>query len=194
VQSEDGMSSRLAWLFSSAEDTTYAAVVEDRQSSAPWQRRGHHVRLSRMDLVKLAQDAIVQACATRVPPRPLIQRLGGEEKVCVLLTLLSVNPDFDNSLNRDEEAAFTAMADRLISATSSFHLNAGVVAALVLSVLFPLAYEEDDTIADLDATDSWLTPSAIAESEPAVCFVPHSRFVPHSQRPPRSVRSHLLYH
>ena len=41
----------------------------------------------------------------------------------------------------------------------------------MLSVLFPLAYEEDDTIAALDEERSWLNTAAFAESES--CSAPH---------------------
>ena len=38
---------------------------------------------------------------------------------------------------------------RLVEATKDAHLNAGVVAALVLSILFPLAYEEKEALSRL---------------------------------------------
>ena len=157
----------IAWLFSGSPYDELADTLEQSRSSQLGRSRNIDIRRTRVELIQAAQTAIRRACASSQPlsPRRLIKRLGGSEKACVLLSLLSVDANFDSDLSSDEEKAFVKMADRLIGATSNFHLNAGVVAALVLSVLFPLAYEEDDTIIALDAEPSWLSTAAFAESE-----------------------------
>jgi len=52
-------------------------------------------------------------------------------------------------------AVYEELGGRLVSANKEFQLNAGVVSALVLSVLFPLAYEEKVVLRDLAEAESW---------------------------------------
>ena len=85
----------------------------------------------------------------------LIQLLGGPEPACILLSLASLDADGNGKLSEHEHERYTQLGERLVESTKNFHLNAGVVAALVLSVVFGLAYEENDALTALAAPDTW---------------------------------------
>ena len=103
----------LAWLFSSSD--AYDALAETlEQPPQPKLGRNADIRRTRMELVRAAQATITQACASQPSSsRRLIKKLGGSEKACVLLSLLSVDANFDSELSGDEEKAFVKMADRV---------------------------------------------------------------------------------
>ena len=78
-----------------------------------------------------------------------VRRLGGCEQACTLLTLASLDTDGDGRLRESEYERYKEVGAQLVESTKNFHLNAGVVAALVLSVVFPFAYEENETLTSL---------------------------------------------
>ncbi|KAL1521775.1 hypothetical protein AB1Y20_021428 [Prymnesium parvum] len=100
----------------------------------------------------LTQRAKAQLLAAHGHHDP-VRLLGGSARVCTLLALSSLDSDGDGQLSEDE----AEQAKSLVEATLNSHLNVGVVAALVLSVLFPLAYEEKSTLADLAISEHWGT-------------------------------------
>ena len=92
----------------------------------------------------------VRACAASTSSRSrLIAKLGGPERACIMLSLASLDTDGNGRLTPEEQARYNELGARLVESTKNFHLNAGVVAALVLSVVFGLAYEEKDALSAL---------------------------------------------
>lgn len=98
----------------------------------------------------------VESCVTGARSRAhLIQKLGGPEPACIHYMLASLDSDGNGKLTPEEFERFKMLGERLVESTKSFHLNAGVVAALVLSVVFGLAYEENDALTALAQPDTW---------------------------------------
>lgn len=68
------------------------------------------------------------------------------------LTLARVDVSADGQLS----AADVEEAQRLVEATKSELLNDGVIAALILSIMYPMAYEEKDALTSLhESQASW---------------------------------------
>jgi len=68
-------------------------------------------------------------------------RLGGLEGMGVLLRLASLDTDGNNRITDDEAREFEVVGSRLAEETSSYLLNIGVVAALLLSTFAEASFE-----------------------------------------------------
>jgi hypothetical protein len=97
-----------------------------------------------------ASAAIAQLEKARKSRRP-VASLGGSANACTLLALAGLDADGDG----DWSASDVETSKGLVEATKDAQLNAGVVAALVLSILFPLAYEEKEALLRLSEAQSW---------------------------------------
>lgn len=99
----------------------------------------------------------VRLCASQAKSNrlSLISRLGGPERACIVLQLASLDTDGNGQIAPEEKERYAQLGSQLVESTKSFHLNAGVVAALVLSVVFGLAYDENDALTNLSQPGSW---------------------------------------
>jgi len=86
-----------------------------------------------------------------------ILALGGCEKACTLMAIAMLDTDGDGVISPADGDEVLEVGRRLVSSNKDFQLNAGLVGALVLSVLYPLAYEENDALANLVAKEHWAT-------------------------------------
>ena len=117
---------------------------------------------ARVVMLANARERLAVAVKTSSTPAQTIRKLGGCERASTLLVLASLDVDGDGSLTPSELDRYQSAGAQLIEATKNYHLNNGVVAALVLSVVFGLAYEEKATLEGLAQLDSW-TQSAVAD-------------------------------
>lgn len=69
--------------------------------------------------------------------------LGQNEGLCSLMQLAVLDEDGDGNLSEAELDQFHEQGQRMIDATLNSFLNQGVVGALVLSIIFPLAADTD---------------------------------------------------
>ena len=89
------------------------------------------------------------------------------------LALARMDVDGDGSLSEED----LSVAQRLVDATKDELLNAGVVAALILSIMFPLAYEENEALIHLQQRSSdggwdwrdWSELTSFLANQLAVC-------------------------
>ena len=68
-----------------------------------------------------------------------VKRLGGLEGACTAIALAKLDVDGDGSFSEEERAFFEETANKLVESTLNFNINTGVVAALILSMVFPFA-------------------------------------------------------
>ena len=85
----------------------------------------------------------------------IVRALGGAERAATLLNLASLDEDGDGNLSPHEVDRYKAIGAALVESAKNFHLNAGVVAALVFSVIYSLAFEEKHSLKDLATAASW---------------------------------------
>ena len=97
--------------------------------------------------VRLAREALRGVIGKEDP----IGRLGGPSQLSLLVTLAQIDVAEDGNICQDD----IEMAHRLIASTKDELLNAGVVAALILSIMFSLAYDEADKLVHLHDTPTW---------------------------------------
>ena len=110
-----------------------------------------------------ARKRICESVERERTPDAVIKSLGGCERACTLLALADLDVDGDGQLSEGELERFHQIGGQIVESAKSFHLNAGVVAALVLSVVFGLAYEENETLARLAETTEWRDAATIAD-------------------------------
>ena len=82
-----------------------------------------------------------------------VAELGGCAGACMMLAIARMDVDGDGSFDEEDLNS----AQRLVDGTMNELLNAGVVAALILSIMFPLAYEENEALLELKlhAAEGW---------------------------------------
>ena len=73
-----------------------------------------------------------------------IWKLGGCEGVASAVFLASLDANGDGEVGADKLLAYKEKGQKLVDATLALSLNAGVIAALLLSVVFPLAVNPFD--------------------------------------------------
>jgi hypothetical protein len=112
-------------------------------------------KMTRSQLLADAR-ARVRECAGRAANNTkLVRMLGGPEPACIMLSLASLDADGNGNLAPEELERYAQLGERLVESTKNFHLNAGVVAALGLSVVFGLAYEENDSLKSVADPETW---------------------------------------
>lgn len=80
---------------------------------------------------------------------------GGHEQWASDIMLSALDADNDGEVGDSELQSFVEMGERIVDANQSFALNAGVVSALLLSVLYPVAFSSATQIRDV----TWTAPS-----------------------------------
>ena len=103
------------------------------------------------ELLTTARDKVTFAVNSTSTPKAAVYALGGPEQACTHLSLASLDVDADGKLGADEYERYKNIGEKIIENAKNFYLNAGVVSALVLSVVFGLAYEENETLEQLVA-------------------------------------------
>ena len=84
-------------------------------------------------------------CVGSQPPLlNTIWKLGGCEGVASAIFLANLDANGDGEIGADELLAYKEKGQKLVEATLALSLNAGVTAALLLSVVFPLAINPFD--------------------------------------------------
>jgi hypothetical protein len=73
------------------------------------------------------------------------QRIGLNEGLSLLMTIASLGEDLDGKLSSTELEKFHEESEKTITAHMDSLTNAGVVSALILSVIFPIAYDIETT-------------------------------------------------
>ena len=107
------------------------------------------------DLLRKARNRLHDSVELTNSPGEAVASLGGCERACTLLMLASLDPDADGQLSAAELERYGSVGRQLVESAKSFHLNTGVVSALVLSVVFGIAYEEDSVLEHLGTRDKW---------------------------------------
>ena len=106
-------------------------------------------------LLALARNRLSSSVQKAHSPAAAVSALGGCEQACMLLTLSNLDPDGSGHLDAAELERYAEVGSQLVESNKNFHLNAGVVSALVLSVAFGLAYEENDVLLALSEKTTW---------------------------------------
>ena len=96
--------------------------------------------------VRLAQQRLTKA-GTDDP----VRALGGCEAAAFTMTLAEVDVDSDGKIASEDLEA----TQRMVDSTRDELLNAGVVAALILSIMYGLAYDENETLLSLYSSEAW---------------------------------------
>lgn len=109
------------------------------------------------------RQQVRRGVAGTTSPAAAVGALGGCERACTLAALASLDTDGNGKLSKDEYERYVTVGGALVESTKNFHLNAGVVAALVLSVVYGLAYEENESLASLASKESWRDMATVAD-------------------------------
>jgi len=109
----------------------------------------------RNEMLMDARARVLEAVGATSSGEAAVAYLGGCERASTMLVLASLDTDGDGNLTQSEHDRYLAVGAQLVESTKNFHLNTGVVSALVLSVVFGLAYEEHETLASLAETTDW---------------------------------------
>lgn len=79
-------------------------------------------------------------------PAAAVASLGGCQVTSLLLALAAIDPDDDGRIQSHEIERYNAVGRQIVEVSKAFLLNTGVVSALVLSVVFGLAYGEGEVL------------------------------------------------
>ena len=66
--------------------------------------------------------------------------MGGLEGICTALILAELNPDNDGKLDASEKSMFEARGKTVVDGALNYCVNVGVVAALLVSMTYPLCF------------------------------------------------------
>ena len=91
-----------------------------------------------LDDIRSARSEIRAAAVDGTSAIAVVRALGGAERATTLLNLACLDEDGDGNLSPGEMDRYKAIGAALVESAKNFHLNAGVVAALVFSVIYGL--------------------------------------------------------